>query len=380
MDALPHATPRALPPHRPSPAAPTSSCASAPASLMFKATISAATLPLICDVFDEAGLDVSRALAETGLSPSRPGAQPIPLDRFTALLQNAGLQAANDACLWSCGRRIAEPALATLFPSGLGETRLGGLLAGVLYDLQAMQEGTTFECRVQDDTCILAYRIHDPRIWPRSRDAEFTLGFLHAIVERSAGPDLPAHLTLEHEQDGSSAALSRQARSVPLYGQPLNMLAFPARLLDRIVDPGALMPAAAPQTPPQPPRGDRAPGHGIAEAIRRRVGQGPFSQGDIAADLGMSGRSLRRLLDGEGSTFRAMAEEARLDYALWALRRTTLAVGEIAWRLGYDDQGAFSRAFRRLTGQTPSQVRSKPHDPEASGDRQEVRGGDRTPA
>lgn len=345
---------------------------------MVKATISAATLPLVCDVFDEAGLDASRALAETGLSMAHPGAQPIPLASFTALLQNAGRQAGNDACLWSCGRRIAEPALTTLFPSGLGETRLGGLLVGVLRDLQAMQQGTTFECRMQDDTCTLAYRIHDPRIWPRSRDAEFTLGFLHAVVERATGSDLPAQLTLEHERDGSSAALSRQARSVPLYGQPLNMLAFPARLLDHLVEPGALMPAAAPQTPPQPPRGGRAPSHDIAEAIRRRVGQGPFSQGDIAADLGMSGRSLRRALDAEGASFRAMAEEARLDYALWALRRTTLAVGEIAWRLGYDDQGAFARAFRRLTGQTPSQVRGGDFDREGAGDRPEVRGRDRT--
>lgn len=92
----------------------------------------------------------------------------------------------------------------------------------------------------------------------------------------------------------------------------------------------------------------------------------------------MSGRSLRRLLDAEGASFRAMAEAARLDYALWALRRTTLAVGEIAWRLGYDDQGAFARAFRRLTGYTPSQVRSGDHDREGIGDRPEVRGRDHT--
>ena len=95
-------------------------------------------------------------------------------------------------------------------------------------------------------------------------------------------------------------------------------------------------------------------------STRRSAGasdRGPFSQGDIAADLGLSGRSLRRLLDTDGPSFRAMTDDARLDYALWALQRTKLPVGEIAWRLGYTDQGAFARAFRKVTGAPPSGLR-----------------------
>lgn len=334
-----------------------SSNALPPASPAFRATISAAALPLISDVMAGAGLDAPRAFAETGLSITLAPSHAIPLDRFTTLLENAGRQAGTQACLWSCGRRIAAPALATLFPSGLVETRLGGLLSRLLADLQALQEGTTFELQVEGDTCTLAYRIHDPRIWPRSRDAEFTLGFLHAVIERFAGTVPTVELALEHEQDGCRAALARQAGCVPLYGQRLNMLAFPARLLDLAI---AANDFPVPGHPPdhlQRERSDGDPRQRVGEAIRRRVGQGPFSQGDIAADLGVSGRSLRRLLDADGPSFRAMTDDARLDYALWALQRTRLPVGEIAWRLGYTDQGAFARAFRKATGAPPSSLR-----------------------
>ncbi|WP_067221158.1 AraC-like transcriptional regulator QhpR [Stappia indica] len=328
-----------------------------PAAPACRATISAAALPLISDVLAGAGLDAPRAFAETGLSVTLAPTNAIPLDRFTTLLENAGRQADTQACLWSCGRRIAEPALATLFPSGLGETRLGGLLSRLMADLQALQEGTTFDRQVEGDTCTLAYRIHDPRIWPRSRDAEFTLGFLHAVIERFAGTVPMAELALEHEQDGCRAALARQAGCAPLYGQRLNMLAFPARLLDLAIAADAF---PAPGHPPDHLQRNHFDGDArqrIGEAIRRRVGQGPFSQGDIAADLGLSGRSLRRLLDADGPSFRSMTDDARLDYALWALQRTKLPVGEIAWRLGYTDQGAFARAFRKVTGAPPSGLR-----------------------
>lgn len=331
-----------------------------PAVPACRATISAAALPLISDVFVGAGLDAPRAFAETGLSITLAPTHAIPLDRFTTLLENAGRQAGTQACLWSCGRRIAEPALATLFPSGLVETRLGGLLSRLMADLQALQEGTTFEQQVEGDTCTLAYRIHDPRIWPRSRDAEFTLGFLHAVIERFAGTVPMAELALEHEQDDCRAALARQAGCVPLYGQPLNMLAFPARLLDLAIAADAFPVPGHPPDHLQQDRKDGDPRQRIGEAIRRRVGQGPFSQTDIASDLGLSGRSLRRLLDTNGPSFRAMSDDARLDYARWALLRTTLPVGEIAWRLGYTDQGAFARAFRRLAGCSPSQLRRQP--------------------
>lgn len=330
-----------------------------------EATIGAAALPLIADAMQQAGVDAARAFADSGLAV-RPAAPPavgeeLPLAQFTRLLQAGGAQAPDQGRMWRCGEAIAAPALAGLFPACLGATHLGDLLDRLLADLEALQHGTAFRREVAGDTCILSYRIIDPAIWPRSRDAEFTLAFLDAVVRRyaSANPGddtLAVALSFEHERD-TPADIARVAGLAPLFGEPCNMLAFPARLLDARVA-GTPVPAGTGPAPPPVTRGAApVPVADIVEAVYRRLGQGDLNQGAIAADCGLSQRSLRRRLDRAGVTFRQLTEDARTQYALWALRETHLPVSEIAHRLGYDSQGAFARAFRKSTGTPPSGLR-----------------------
>lgn len=333
-----------------------------------EATIGAAALPLIADAMQRAGVDATRAFADSGLgTPScapLTGGDALPLAQFTRLLQAGGAQAPDQGRMWRCGEAIAAPALAGLFPACLGAPSLGGLLDRLLADLEALQHGAVFRRDVTGDTCILSYRIIDPAIWPRSRDAEFTLAFLDAVVRRFAGtPCGPAGgdavavaLAFEHERD-SHADFGRVAGVAPLFGEPCNMLAFPARLLDATVD--CVQPDdVAPRAPAPGRTSAPLPVLEIVEAVYRRLGLGDLDQRTIAADCGLSERSLRRQLDAAGVTFRQLTEEARTQYALWALRETRLPVSEIAHRLGYDSQGAFARAFRRTTGRPPSTLRA----------------------
>ena len=77
----------------------------------------------------------------------------------------------------------------------------------------------------------------------------------------------------------------------------------------------------------------------------------------IAEKLDMSTRTLRRKLRGEGTNYREMLDEIRLGLAREYLETTSLPVEEIAQLLGYTEPGNFSHAFRRWTGQSPSQWR-----------------------
>ena len=81
---------------------------------------------------------------------------------------------------------------------------------------------------------------------------------------------------------------------------------------------------------------------------------------EIARSLGMSQRTLSRWLAGEGLTFEKVLEELRCDLALRYLREAHLPVSHIAWLLGFQEVAAFTHAFRRWTGRTPSQVRQRP--------------------
>ncbi len=77
----------------------------------------------------------------------------------------------------------------------------------------------------------------------------------------------------------------------------------------------------------------------------------------IAAEFGMSERTLRRRLEREQTTFRRIREQVRLERALQLLQTTTQTIKEIANDVGYSEVNAFRRAFKSWCGESPSAFR-----------------------
>jgi AraC-like DNA-binding protein len=78
----------------------------------------------------------------------------------------------------------------------------------------------------------------------------------------------------------------------------------------------------------------------------------------IARELGMSARSLRRRLREERATYDALVEAARVIHAKRMLADPRRSVQETAYAMGFATPGAFSRAFKRWTGMSPSTYRA----------------------
>jgi AraC-like DNA-binding protein len=78
---------------------------------------------------------------------------------------------------------------------------------------------------------------------------------------------------------------------------------------------------------------------------------------DVADTLHVSTRTLKRRLQEEGRNFRALVDHVLCERATQMLQEEGLSVSEVAYRLGYNDVSNFSRAFRRWTGQSPSDFR-----------------------
>jgi len=74
--------------------------------------------------------------------------------------------------------------------------------------------------------------------------------------------------------------------------------------------------------------------------------------------LGLSRRTLVRRLEDEGLGFQGLLDEARNELACWYLRHTALPLAEISEQLGFRDQAAFSRAFRRWQGLAAREYRA----------------------
>lgn len=92
--------------------------------------------------------------------------------------------------------------------------------------------------------------------------------------------------------------------------------------------------------------------------LRRRLTAGRPDIRSVATELAMSERSLQRRLTDEGFSFQALVSETRHQMALEYLADTSLALIEVAYLLGYEDQNSFFRAFRQWEAQTPSDWRA----------------------
>ena len=79
----------------------------------------------------------------------------------------------------------------------------------------------------------------------------------------------------------------------------------------------------------------------------------------VASMLAVSPRTLARKLASEGTSYAKVQRSVMLTRAEDFLRRTSMSQAEIAERLGFSDATAFSRAFRKWTGQTPSTWRRR---------------------
>jgi AraC-like DNA-binding protein len=84
----------------------------------------------------------------------------------------------------------------------------------------------------------------------------------------------------------------------------------------------------------------------------------------VARVIGTSERTLQRRLTRERTSFRDLVDEIRRSRAL-ALLKEDASVAELAFMLGYAEETAFYRAFRRWTGSTPESWRS--NDPRGTG-------------
>lgn len=93
------------------------------------------------------------------------------------------------------------------------------------------------------------------------------------------------------------------------------------------------------------------------DAIARALSEGLPKMTDIARSMGLSARSFHRRLADHGVTFQTLTENTRRELALSMLRDARYSLSEIAFLTGFSEQSAFTRAFKRWTGQTPATYR-----------------------
>lgn len=101
----------------------------------------------------------------------------------------------------------------------------------------------------------------------------------------------------------------------------------------------------------------------FVDEVRKRIlaqpGYFPNLQ-QVADQLALSPRTLRRRLEAEGNRFQEILDEVRLGIAKEYLCNSTLPIEQVAELLGFGHTGNFSHAFKRWCGVPPLEYRSNP--------------------
>lgn len=97
----------------------------------------------------------------------------------------------------------------------------------------------------------------------------------------------------------------------------------------------------------------------VESEVERLLPNGRVKAETVAMALAIGVETLSRRLSEEGTSFAGVVDELRQSLALRYLKEKGLTLAQIAWLLGYERPIAFTRAFKRWTGRSPSSVRDE---------------------
>lgn len=228
--------------------------------------------------------------------------------------------------------------------------------------VKALQGGTQSTLFEVGEDLVWSYRIADATLWPRRQDAEYTLVANCQLVRSCFAQDWrPVEVHFEHAEEGDAALLQRVFRTPVLFRQSGNRFVIrrdDASRTYRTEDRGltTILERHIADLIGQE-YAEETIGEQVRALIGLYLGQKPITIETLASDLRMSSRNLQRRLAEENTSLRDLLTQHRQQMAQVYLSQKGARVSEVASALGYSDETAFWRAFRRWTGVEPSAFR-----------------------
>jgi AraC-like DNA-binding protein len=173
----------------------------------------------------------------------------------------------------------------------------------------------------------------------------------------------PLRVAFRHAAPASTAAHVAFFDVRPHFGSSWEGLELPRELLDRV--PRQANPPLAAWLERQMAsalavRGSAATfAERVEQLVEQDLASGEPDLGRVARSLGVSERSLRRHLQKDDLSFRAIGESARRRRAESLLVAGEVTIDEVAFLTGYSETSAFARAFKRWSGETPGVFRRR---------------------
>lgn len=327
---------------------------------------SATGIAVLVEVGVRLGVDAGRVLVGTGLTPVDLAAPDLLVtpDQELAAIRNLRAAVPDGTPLAAdIGAAYRVTTFGILGYALLASPTLREAISLTLRFIDLSYAFTTPEVEVTGDRVVIRLADESLPADVRALLVDRDLLAVHTILAELVPGGLPfTRVALRGGRTpGVLARYARQLGTTPVIaiGDEGNTVTFSAAHLERPLpqgSPAAVAVAEAMCSELVTARRGRGPlSTRVRVEITRTLPQGA-AMGVVASAIGMSPRTLRRHLAGEGTSYQRLLDEVRLGLASRMLGTGLLSVEDVALRLGYAESSSFIHAFRRLTGRTPHQV------------------------
>jgi|GEM_PF-735951 len=293
--------------------------------------------------------------------------QEIPLRDYIAFFEEAAELAGNPFLGLQMGADFKPENLGNIAGVFRAARDLHSALARLSSYLDALRPGIHTEIILDRDNAYFGYRFDDDTIRPRRQDVEFSMAATVSFIRALMGPRwAPVAVHVDHP--APEVGMRRRQiyhkvfRAPVFFNQPGTQLVLRhADLKEQDLSGRRVAPPSLEQSfrdVMAQAAGDESIARQVRYVIALRMGNAPLTVPAVAAELGLSPRTLQRRLGEDGTTLRALVQEQRRQTAEALLARKAVPVSSVADNLGYGDPAVLSRAFKGWTGTTPSRFRS----------------------
>jgi AraC-like DNA-binding protein len=310
------------------------------------------------------GLDPDPVIGEAGLDPRLfdDGTNVIPHAALGRLLT---LSVARTHCPHFgllVGRRGTILSLGLVGRLMQHSATVGDAVRSLVSNLSIQNRGAVPAFTVSADTALFTFSVYEPETESADQISDGSIAVAVNALRSLCGSDWnPAEVLLPRAAPADPEPYRRHFRAPVRFNQETAAVVMPARDLELpIAGADPLLRSMLEERIKQMKGG---PGSEFSDDLRRllrtRLTNQRCSAADIADLMTMHRRTLSRRLKGDsGLGYRAIANEIRFEIARQLLEDTEVSLGQIAAALGYSEASAFTRAFRRWSGGTPTAWRS----------------------
>jgi AraC-like DNA-binding protein len=314
----------------------------------------------------EFGLDPDPIIREAGLDPSlfADGANVIPHAALGRLLT---LSVARTNCPHFgllVGQRATILSLGMVGRLMQQSETVGDAMRALVSNLSIQNRGSVPSLTVSGDTALFTFSVYQPEAESADQISDGSLAVAVNALRALCGADWnPIEVLLPRAAPMDQKPYRRHFRAPVRFNQESAIIVFAVRDLDvRIAGADPVMRVLLEERIAQI-KGSQSTefSDDIRRLLRVRLTSNHCSAEDIAHLLAMHRRTLSRRLKGSGMGYRAITNEIRFEIARQLLEGTEVPLAQIAAALGYSEASAFTRAFRRWSGQTPTTWRGEGH-------------------